>query len=101
MHDRTMFYDTVYLRPYMYVFSQAMYRGYWVRSRLCEVMQGARRVSNEENSLEEDVDLNLMDDVSTRFTYMNVQVYSFYTRQQGRVGKGNSMVGQPDAGSVV
>ena len=43
-------------------------------------------MSNEENSLEENVDSNLMDDVSTRFTYMYVQVYSFCTRQQGRVG---------------
>jgi hypothetical protein len=38
---------------------QAMYRGYWVRCKLRQVMQHAKCVSDEENSLEEDIDLNV------------------------------------------
>ena len=53
---------------YMYVLLlccfQAAYRGYWIRCRLCKVVQGAQYVSEEENSLEDDFELNLTDDVS-------------------------------------
>ena len=40
-----------------------MYRGYWVRCKLRQVMQHAKYVSDEENSLEEDIDLNMNEEV--------------------------------------
>ena len=44
---------------------QAMYRGHWVRRRLREVMEGARCVSEEEDSFDEDINLDSMDEVRT------------------------------------
>ena len=35
-----------------------------MRCKLCEVMQHAKYVSDEENSLEEDIDLNVDEEVS-------------------------------------
>ena len=41
-----------------------MYRGYWVRQRLRDVIQRAKYCNDEESSLEEDIDLD-MNEVSS------------------------------------
>ena len=53
------------MHVYTFVFYilQAVYRGYWVRCKLREVIQEAKYESEEDSSLEEDIDLNWRKDV--------------------------------------
>lgn len=69
---------------FIYIFSpalpcnfQAVYRGYWVRRRLCELLRDAMHVSDEENSIEEDINLNLIVEVSSFLTYNDMGTASF------------------------
>ena len=64
----------------MYVFIKcvllfkAVYRGFWVRRKLQEVIKSAKYVSDEEDSMEEDIDLNITDEVSLFSYALTVQI---------------------------
>ena len=54
----------MYIRTFVFFILQAVYRGYWVRCKLSEVIQKAKYKSEDDSSVEEDIDLNWEKDVS-------------------------------------